>query len=56
MHHLHAKHEAHSPINNKLLDTKAPYAEPIMEAKDVTMHVLARSPYEDPKYLLLLLT
>ena len=55
MHHLHVKHEAHSPINNKWLDTKAPYAEPIMEAKDVTMHVFVHSPYKDPKYLLLLL-
>ena len=40
MHHLHVRHEAHSPK---------------MESKDVTMHVLAHSPYEDPKYLLSLL-
>ena len=26
-----------------------------MEAKDVTMHILAQSSYKDPKYLLLLL-
>ena len=55
MHHLHARHEAHSPIYNNWLDIKAPYAGPTMEAKDITMHVLAHSPCEDPKYLLLLL-
>ena len=37
------------------MDIKAPYAGPKMEAKDVTVHVLAQSPCEDPKYLLLLL-
>ena len=28
---------------------------PTREAKDINMHVLAGSPYEDPKYLLFLL-
>ena len=55
MHHLHAKNEAHSPIYNKWLDIKAPHISSIMEAKDVTMHVLAHFFCEDPKYLLLLL-
>lgn len=48
-------HETHSTTYNEWLDIKAPYASPKMEAKDVTMHVLARSPCEDRKYLLLLL-
>ena len=55
MHHLKVRHEAHSPIYNEWCDTKPPYAGPKMEAKDVTMHVLACSPHEDPKYILLLL-
>ena len=55
MHHLHARHEAHCPIYNEWLDIKAPYSTPIMEAKAATMHVLACSPFEDLKYLLLLL-
>ena len=55
MHHLHAMHEVHSPIYNEWLDIKAPYVGPKMEAKDVTIHVLAQYPYEDLKYLLLLL-
>ena len=55
MHHLHARHEAHSPIYNKWLDIKAPYTGPTMESKDVTMHVLAHSSCKDPNYLLLLL-
>ena len=55
MHHFHAMHEAHSPTYKKWLDIKDPSIFPIMESKDVTMHVLAQSPYEDPKYLLLLL-
>ena len=45
----------HSPIYNEWLDIKSPYASPKMEAKDVTMHVLACSHCEDPNYLLLLL-
>ena len=49
MHYSHARHEAHSPTYNEWLDIKAPYASPTMEAKDVTMHVLTYSPYEDPK-------
>ena len=48
MHHLNVKHEVHSPIYNEWLDIKAPYDGPTMEAKDVTMHVLAHSPSEDP--------
>ena len=55
MYHLHARHEVHSPTYNKWFDMKASYASPTMEAMDVTMHVLAQSPYEDLKYLLLLL-
>ena len=55
MHHLNVMHEAHSPTYNKWLYIKALYSGPIMEAKDVTIHVLACSPYEDPKYLMLLL-
>ena len=55
MHHLHVRHEGGSPIYNKWLDIKAPYAVPTMEVKDVTMHVLEQSPFKDPKYLLLLL-
>ncbi|WP_240512077.1 hypothetical protein, partial [Paludifilum halophilum] len=55
MHHLHARHEVHSPTYNKWLDINAPYVRTTMEAKDVTMHVLAQSPCEDAKYLLLLL-
>ena len=55
MHHLHVGHEVHSPIYNEWLDIKAPYVGPIVEVKDVTIHVLAYSTYEDPKYLLLLL-
>ena len=55
MHHLNARHEMHSPIYNKWLDIKAPYIGPTMEAKDITMYVLAQSPCEDPNYLLLLL-
>ena len=55
MHHLNATHEVHSPTYKKWLDIKAPYARPTMEAKYVTMHVSTRSPYEGPKYLLLLL-
>ena len=55
MHHLNVRHEAHSLIYNKWLDIKDPYAGPTIEAKDVTMHILAHSPYEDPKYLLLLI-
>ena len=55
MHHLHVRNEVHSPTYNEWLDIKAPYVFPIMEGKDVTMHVLAQSPWEDPKYLLLLL-
>ena len=55
MHHLNSRHEAHSRIYNEWLDIKAPYAGPTMEAKDVTMYVLACSPCEDPKYLLSLL-
>ena len=55
MHHLYAKHEAHSLIYNKWFNIKAPYASPTMKTKDVIMHVLACSPYEDPKYQLLLL-
>ena len=55
MHHLYARHEAHSPIYNEWLDIKAPYDSPKMEAEDVTRNVLAYSPCEDPKYLLLLL-
>ena len=55
MHHLHVKHEVHSPTYNEWLDIKAPYTSPTMEANDVTMHVLACSPCEDPKYLLLML-
>ena len=55
MDHLHARHEAHSPTYNEWLDTKVPYIGPKMEAKDLTMHVLAQSPCEDPKNLWLLL-
>ena len=55
MHHLHTRHKVHSPTYNEWLDTKVPYIGPKMEAKDLTMHVLAQSLYEDPKYLLLLL-
>ena len=55
MYQLYARHEVHSPIYNKWFVIKAPYASPITKAKDVTMHVLEQSPYEDPKYLLLLL-
>ena len=55
MHHFHARHEVHSPTYNEWLDIKAPYTGPTMEDKDVAMHVLAQSPYEDPKYPLLLL-
>ena len=55
MHHLHARNEAHSPICNEWLDIEAPYAIPTMEAKDVTIHVLGQNPYEDLKYLLLVL-
>ena len=55
MHQLHARHEVHSPTYTKWLDIKAPLAGQTMEAKDLTMHVLAHSPYEDLKYLLLLL-
>ena len=55
MDHLHVKHEVHSPIYNQWLDIEAPYAGPIMESKDVTMHVLVHYPCEYPKYLLLLL-
>ena len=55
MHHLKTRHEVYSPIYNEWLDTKALYVAPTMEAKDVTMHVLERSPCEDPKYLLFLL-
>jgi hypothetical protein len=55
MHHLNAMHEAHSPTCNEWLGMKAPYVGPTMEAKDVTMHVLARSPCKDPMYLLMLL-
>ena len=55
MHHLNTTHEAHSQTYNEQLDIKALYASPIMEAKNVSMHVLAHSPYENPKYLLLLL-
>ena len=40
MHHLLARHEVHSPIYNGWLNTKAPYASPTMEAKDVSIHVL----------------
>ena len=43
----------HPPTSNEWLDVKAPYVGPTMEIDDVTMHVLAYSPYEDPKYLLL---
>ena len=52
MHYLHARHKKNSPIYKKWLDVKAPYASPKMEIKDVTMHVLVHSPYEDTKYLL----
>ena len=55
MHHLHARHEPHPSIYNKWLNIKASYIVPIAEAKDVTMHVLTYSPYEDLKYLLPLL-
>ena len=55
MHHLNARHEAHSPIYNEWLDIKDPYVGSIMEAKDVTMHVLAHSTSKDPKYLIFLL-
>ena len=41
MHHLNARDEVYSPIYDEWLDIKAPYASPTMEAKDVTMHVLA---------------
>ena len=54
MHHLHAKNEVYSPTYNEWLDIMALCTSPTMEANDVTMHVLAYSPYEDPKYLLLL--
>ena len=40
MHHLNVTHEAHSPTYKEWLDIKDPYANPTMEAKDVTMHVL----------------
>ena len=55
MHHLYARHEVHCPTYKKWLNIKSPYAGPTMEAKDVTMHVLAHSPCEDPKYQLLLI-
>ena len=55
MHHLNARHEAHSLIYNEWLDIKAQYVGQSMEAKYLIMHVLAQSPCEDPKYLLLLL-
>ena len=55
MHHLHAMHEVHSPIYDEWLDIKDPYVGPKMQAKDVTMHVLEKSPCKDLKYLLLLL-
>ena len=55
MHHLNTRHKENSTIYKKCLDIKAPYASPKMEAKDVTMHVLAQFSYEDPKYVLLLL-
>ena len=55
MHHLNARHEEDYPIYSKWLDIKAPYANPIMEATDATMYVLAHSPCEDPKYLPLVL-
>ena len=37
MHHLHVKHEGHSPTYIEWLDIKAPYAGPTMEVKDVTL-------------------
>jgi hypothetical protein len=55
MHHLNSRYKAHSPIYNKWLDIKATYAGPKMEAKHVTMHVLAHFSCKEPKYLLLLL-
>ena len=54
MHHLHARNEVYYPTYNEWLDMMALYTSPKMEANDVTMHVLAYSPYEDTKYLLLL--
>ena len=50
MHHLHARHEVHSPIYNEWLDIKAPYVGP--KAKDVTMHALKLiwASLYDPKY------
>ena len=52
MHHLNVRHKVHFPIYNKWLDIKASYVGLTIEAEDVT---LACSPWEDPKYLLLLL-